>query len=73
MNPPGYPFAAIVGLSAFERFVFVMSVLEGQSEQECAILLRCSRRDVMIARVLALTRLTNTDADYARAGSVMQA
>jgi hypothetical protein len=67
------PFAAIVTLGAFERFVFVMSVLEGQSEQECAILLRCSRRDVMIARVLALTRLANTDADYARAGAVMQA
>jgi DNA-directed RNA polymerase specialized sigma24 family protein len=67
------PFAAIVALGAFERFVFVMSVLEGQSEQECAILLRCSRRDVMIARVLALTRLGNTDADYAYAGGVMQA
>jgi hypothetical protein len=67
------PFAAIVALGVFERFVFVMSVLEGQSEQECAILLRCSRRDVMIARVLALTRLANTDADYAHAGGVMQA
>ena len=67
------PFTAIVALGAFERFVFVMSVLEGQSEQECAVLLRCSRRDVMIARVLALTRLANTDADYARAGAVMQA
>ena len=62
------PFAAIVALGAFERFVFVMSVLEGQSEQECAILLRCSRRDVLIARVLALTRLANTDADYAHTG-----
>jgi hypothetical protein len=67
------PFAAIVALGAFERFVYVMSVLEGQSEQECSILLRCSRRDVMIARVLALTRLANTDADYARVGEVMQA
>jgi hypothetical protein len=67
------PFAAIVALGAFERFVFVMSVLDGQSEQECSILLRCSRRDVMIARALALTRLTNTHADYARAGEVVQA
>jgi hypothetical protein len=67
------PFAAIAALGAFERFVFVMSVLEGQSEQDCAILLRCSRRDVVIARALALTRLANTDADYARAGTVMQA
>jgi hypothetical protein len=67
------PFAAIFALGAFERFVFVMSVLEGQSEQDCAILLRCSRRDVMIARVLALTRLANTDAACAQAEDFMQA
>jgi hypothetical protein len=48
---------------ALERFVAVMSILEGQSEQDCAILLRCSRRDVVIARVLPLTRLAGTDAD----------
>ena len=62
-SPVNHPFATIVALGAFERFVFVMSILEGQSEQDCAILLRCSRRDVMIARVLALTRLANTGAD----------
>ena len=50
------PSAAILLLDAFERFVFVMSILEGQSDEECAILLRCSRRDVMMARVLALER-----------------
>jgi hypothetical protein len=50
------PFVAILLLDAFERFVFVMSILEGQSDQECAILLRCSWRDVMMARVLALQR-----------------
>src|SRR5216683_1290866 len=44
------PFAAILLLDAFERFVFVMSILEGQSDEECAILLRCSRRDVIMAR-----------------------
>ena len=48
------PFAPILLLNAFERFVFVMSILEGQSDEECAILLRCSQRDVMMARVLAL-------------------
>jgi len=31
--------AAILHLAAFERFVFVMSTLEGYSDQECAILL----------------------------------
>jgi hypothetical protein len=62
-TPPGNnPFAAILLLDAFERFVFVMSILEGQSDAECAIILRCSRRDVMMARVLALKRQSSTDA-----------
>jgi hypothetical protein len=65
------PFAAILALGAFERFVYVMSILEGQSEQDCAILLGCARRDVVSARVLALTRLSNSDAAYAQAGEVM--
>ena len=66
--PESNPFAAILLLDAFERFVFVMSILEERSEQDCAILLRCSRRDVTIARELALTRLAKTDA-----GKLMQA
>jgi hypothetical protein len=44
-----------------ERFAFVLSILEGQSDEECAILLRCSPRDVMMARVLALQRQSSTD------------
>jgi hypothetical protein len=54
------PFDAIVGLDAFERFVYVMSVLEKQSDDDCSTLLGCSRRDVIIARALALERLANT-------------
>jgi hypothetical protein len=62
-TPPGNnPFAAILLLDAFERFVFVMSILEGQSDEECAILLRCSRRDVTMARLLGLKRQSSTDA-----------
>jgi hypothetical protein len=57
-----HPFEAILLLDAFERFVFVVSVLEGQSDEQCAILLGCSRRDVMMARVLALKRQSSTDA-----------
>jgi hypothetical protein len=57
------PFAAILLLAPFERFVFVMSTLEGQSDAECAVLLRCSRRDVMMAR--ALTALAaRPEADF---------
>ena len=52
-------FDAIVALNAFERFVYVMSVLEKQSDDDCSALLMCSRRDVIIARELALKRLAN--------------
>jgi hypothetical protein len=55
------PFAGILLLNAFERFIFVMSILEEQSDEECAILLRCSRSDVMMARLLALKRQSSTD------------
>lgn len=54
-------FAAILSLSAFERFVFVLSVLEGQSDGDCLGLLRCSRREVEIARELALAFLVTAD------------
>jgi hypothetical protein len=57
-------FAAVVALSAFERFVFVMSILEKQSDDDCSMLLGCSRLDVIIARELALKRLANTDDGY---------
>ena len=67
------PLAAILALDPFERFVFVISVLERRSEQDCAILLRSSRRDVMIARVLALKRLADSDAFYAHGDELMQA
>jgi hypothetical protein len=62
-------FTPILLLEAFERFVFVMSILEEQSDEECAILLRCSRRDVMMARVLSLQRQSSTDV---QAGEVLQ-
>jgi hypothetical protein len=67
------PLAAILALDPFERFVFVISVLKGRSEQDCAIPLRSSRRDIMIARLLTLKRLANSDASYAQAGELMQA
>jgi len=47
----------IVGLPKFERFVFVITVLERYSTQECSLLLNCSRGDVIAARTLALQRI----------------
>jgi hypothetical protein len=60
----GNVFTAIVGLSPFERFVYVMSILERQSDEDCSRLLRCSRRDVILARELALRRLANINRSY---------
>jgi DNA-directed RNA polymerase specialized sigma24 family protein len=48
---------AVLDLTPFERFVFVMSVLEHYSEHECSILLGCSRRDVIAARIRALQQI----------------
>ena len=41
---------AILELPAFERFVFVLSVLHGYSDQDCSVFLGCTRRDVSAAR-----------------------
>ena len=49
--------ARIVDLPAFDRFVFVMSVLERYSDQECSLLLGCTRGDVAEARTRALERM----------------
>jgi len=50
-------FAGVVDLPAFERFAFVMSVLERYSDQECSLLLGCTRGDVAAARTRGLERL----------------
>jgi len=49
--------SAIVKLPAFERFVFVMSVLERYSDQGCARLLNCTRGEVIAGRIRALQQL----------------
>ena len=49
--------AAILELAPFERFVYVMSVLERYSDQDCSVLLGCSRRDVNAARIRAFEQI----------------
>jgi DNA-directed RNA polymerase specialized sigma24 family protein len=51
---------AILELPSFERFVFVMSVLERFSIQECSLLLGCTRRDVIAAQTRALQQMGNS-------------
>jgi DNA-directed RNA polymerase specialized sigma24 family protein len=46
--------ASILELEDLERFVFVISVLERYSDQDCALLLGCSRQDVRETRARAL-------------------
>jgi len=49
--------AAITSLQPFERFVFVLSVLEKYPDRECATLLDCTVRQVVDARTKAVQRL----------------
>jgi len=49
--------AAILELRPFERFVYVMSVLERYSDQDCSVLLGCARQDVIAARTRALQQV----------------
>ena len=52
--------AAILELPKFERFVFVMSVLEGYAARDCRLLLNCSNFDVAQARAQALQQLAQS-------------
>jgi len=49
--------AAILTLRVFERFVYVITVLEHYSDYECSLLLGCTRRDVLSARTRALRQI----------------
>ena len=51
--------AMVAGWEPFERFVFVMAILEGYSPRECSALLGCPVQDVIEAKSLALQRLAD--------------
>jgi DNA-directed RNA polymerase specialized sigma24 family protein len=50
----------ILALEHFERFVFVMSVLERYSEHKCALLLECSVSEIREARPSAVEKLIDS-------------
>jgi hypothetical protein len=52
------PFAGVLALEDFERFAFVLSVLEGYPDRSCAILLGASRPELREARGRAFNHLT---------------
>ena len=45
-------------LLPFDRFVFVMSVLERYSDRECALLLNCSYAEILPARLRAFQQIS---------------
>jgi len=51
---------AVLRLVDFDRFVFVMSVLEHYSEHDCALLLGCSAGDIREGRMRALKELADS-------------
>jgi hypothetical protein len=54
-------FSALFDLQPFERFAFVMSVLEGYSDRDCALLLGCTRESLIAARGRALLQVARGD------------
>jgi hypothetical protein len=68
-NPPvveQVEIAAVVALEPFARFAYVMTVLERYSDQDCSLLLGCTRRDVVAARTGAFQQIGSTMASHAR-------
>ena len=55
-----FELAAVLVLEDFERFAFVMSVLERYSEHDCALLLGCTLRQINQARHQAFARLMDS-------------
>ena len=59
----------ILKLPDFERFVFVLSVLERYSDQDCSVLLGCSRQDVNEAKTRGLQQLAESATTSITTGS----
>ena len=58
--------AAVLRLQPFERFVYVMRLLEHYSDQECSLLLGCARRDVLAARTRAFEQIGSAMASHSK-------
>jgi hypothetical protein len=56
--------AAVLALEPFERFVYVMTVLERYSDLDCSLLLGCARRDVVAARTRAFEQIGSAMASH---------
>jgi hypothetical protein len=54
-----FDLGTVLGLRDFDRFVFVMSVLENYSHHECALFLGCSVLEIRQGRLQALEELAS--------------
>jgi hypothetical protein len=52
--------APVLGLEPFERFVYVITVLERYSDQECSVVLGCKRRDIPAVRIRAFQQIARS-------------
>jgi len=59
------PLAGILSLEDFERFVYVLSVLEKYSDQDCAALLGVSPQNVREGRIRALQQIADSSQETA--------
>jgi DNA-directed RNA polymerase specialized sigma24 family protein len=50
----------VLDLPGFERFVFVMSVLERYSDQDCSVLLGCTLQEISEARLRACLQVAES-------------
>jgi DNA-directed RNA polymerase specialized sigma24 family protein len=60
-------------LTPFDRFVFVMSVLERYSDRDCALLLGCSFSHILPARIRAFQQISRAEKRYPAPGSASPA
>ena len=66
------PLQWVQELPLFDRFVFVMSVLERYSDRECALLLACPSTDILPARIRAFQRISTLEKSYPNNGDEAQ-
>lgn len=65
-SPPLALIDAVTQLPPLERFVFVLSILEGYSARKCSVLLNCSMERVVGAQIAALRKLSSRHPAYVR-------
>lgn len=72
IRPQDVQFADVLALGDFERFVYVLSVLERYTDQNCAVLLGVSQQEIRETRCRALQHTASFDKRNAVRQTVIQ-